>query len=133
MGRGLRKGAGPRLRSGLGIVVIAFSLSTIHGHAGSNGQQIQYLVECDSDWSEATGYNQNGDYEDRFYSTPANQDSDCSGALPSYQDHGWWWVGSVHVTGWGYYDGSQPDGYNGDDYCNVPQSYDYDYWGCDTP
>lgn len=122
-----------RLRAGVGIAIVAFGLTTIHGHAGSNGQEIDYLVLCDSNWSHAMGYNQNSQYVDQYVYTPASQDSDCS-SRASYQKSGWWWVGSVHIEGWGYYDGNAPDGYNGEDYCNVPQSYqDWDYWGCDTP
>jgi hypothetical protein len=105
-------------------------------HAGTNGQQIIYAVSCVPNWSEAKGQNQNGDWKDHFYSTPAtstNQDGSCPTVPNQYPDQGWWFVGNVTVTGWVYYDGRNRSGDGAQLSCYVPPSQDGDWTTCQVP
>lgn len=110
----------------------ALAITVIPVQAGSNGQELQYVVGCFANYSETTGYNQNAQYVDAFFYTPAAANDGC------YQDpwrrYGWWWGGTVTVQGWWGYDGSQPSGYAGSSNFYIPWSQsDYDWITVQTP
>lgn len=113
----------------------AFAPGAIPVLAGSNGQEIEYFEACgNSFWSETWGYNQKGEEEDHFYYTPPNQSDPQCFATNTYQDAGWWWVGTVYVNGWQSYDGNQGSGADGTEACDVPQSQqDNDWTDCQVP
>lgn len=117
----------------LAVCITAFSFTTLPSRAGTNGQQIQYNVGCNANWSETTGENQNGRWSDEWVNTPAADPYNYCSQSP-YYSWGWWWVGGVDIEGWWSYDGNQGSGDQGYQGCNVPQYQDYDDWTqCHTP
>lgn len=121
-----------RLYAGLAAVLAAFAFTAIPAHAGSNGQELEYDVRCYANYTETSGYNQNGQYVDSWYYTPAADPYNyCS--QPVYQHWSWWWVGWVTVQRWWGYDGGRGDNNRGAKDFYVPQSQEYDWTEVQVP
>ena len=100
--------------------------------AGSNGQEIAYLVRCYANYTQTDGYNQNGQFEERWLYTPAaDPGNGCS--QPAYLDWHWWWVGTVTVQGWWNWDGNNASQSAGSSNYYIPRSQDGDWTYVQTP
>lgn len=111
---------------------LALGMTTISGHAGTNGQEIDYNVGCYANYSETTGWNQNGQWRDRWFYDPAADPYNYCSQSPQ-GDWGWWWVGNVTVHGWWGYDGNSGNNDAGYQGCYVPKSQDGNWTQCHTP
>lgn len=111
-------------------LTLGFGLTTVPGDAGSNGQEFDYGVGCAANWTEAMGYNQNNQFEQRWVYTPAASGGANGCSQSPYYDSGWWWVGDVDIDGCWDYDGNNCYQSQGFHYCHAPQSQSSNWVYC---
>ena len=121
-----------RMLAGTAALAALLTVTVLPVHAGTNGQQLQYIVGCYANYSQTDGRNQNGQYEERWVYTPAAVPENNCWQNP-YLDWGWWWRQTVTVAGWWGYDGNTGSQSCGSSNFYAPQSQDGDWVDVTVP
>lgn len=97
----------------------ALLLGSLTAFAGSNGQELQvHQVYSQANYAWIVGPNQNNHLVQQWFVT----------TLTYEDDYGYWWKGSLTLSGYHYYD----SGFYGSHGCTVPVSWYGTWYPCST-